>query len=67
MVYYFASLISYKQERFLLLNEIYDKNIDKEEKEKLNRIIYKVVFDIRDSIELIDTNDKKIIKPILEN
>ena len=45
-----------------LLNEIYDKNIDKEEKEKLNRIIYKVVFDIRDSIELIDTNDKKIIK-----
>ena len=42
-----------------LLNLIYEKNIDREQKIKSNRTIHEVLFDIRDTVELIDNNSKE--------
>ena len=44
-----------------LLNAIYDKNIDIEQKIKSNRTYYEILFDVRDAVELIDVNNEQYI------
>ena len=45
-----------------LLNLIYDNNVNKEQMTTANRTIYEVLFDNRDSLELIDDNNKNEFK-----
>ena len=45
-----------------LLNLIYDNNVNKEQMINANRTIYEVLFDNRNSLELIEDNNKNGIK-----
>ena len=45
-----------------LLNLIYDKNIDREQKIKSNRTIHEILFDIRDAVELKNPGDGEYLE-----